>query len=45
MRTVLRFIERVACGLHSSEERRIAEYIERRRGDLARRNAIRMGSD
>jgi hypothetical protein len=45
MRRVLRFIERLARALHRSEARRIAEYIELRRGDLARRSAARMGSD
>jgi hypothetical protein len=45
MRTVLRLIERLASGLHRSEQRRVAEYIERRRRDLVRRNAMRTGSD
>lgn len=45
MRTVLRFIERLATDLHRSEERRIAEYIELRRRDLARRAAVRMGGE
>ena len=45
MRTVLRFIERLASAPHRSEEPRVAEYIERRRRDLVRRADKRMGSD
>jgi hypothetical protein len=48
MRTVLKFIQRaslvLASALHRGEERRVAEHVERRRRDLLRRTAGRIGS-